>query len=57
MNETMLKRCFLISKKIKNRSAVSYSMQREHTALIKQTFLCFKMTLHLSILLQLTELL
>jgi len=53
----MLKNYFLLTKnKNKNILCLKYSLQREHTPISKPDFLCIKMPLHLSILLQLIEL-
>ena len=60
MNETMFKNIvfddFLLTKNINIIFCLKYSLQREHPTLSKQDFLCIKMTHHLSILLQLMEL-
>jgi len=52
----MFKNYFLLTKKNKL-FCLKYSLQREHTTIRKQDFLCIKVTLNLSILLQLIELL
>ena len=60
MNETMFKNNFfddfLLTKNIDIIFCLKYSLQREHPTLRKQDFLCIKMTHHLSILLQLIQL-
>ena len=60
MNETMFKNIvfddFLLTKNINIIFCLKYSLQREHPTLTKQDFLCIKVTLHLSILLQLIQL-
>ena len=40
----------------RNDSCLKYSLQKEHTTISKQDFICIKITLHLSVLLQLIQL-